>query len=468
MIRCWFARYELAVRDYERLACRAIQALCRGVLERKIIRQDRASDTLLGSGVVWMRRRPRALSWSIIVKNCCRERRSSRMMPWTPIEDTRTPSRRSSSRTRSNRNGPWPSSRPCAALRVPSLREDGLDLQGARKQHRDAIRPERPRHSSASSDDYWRERRRKDAASSRAIAAMVRRKKAEKEAKEQAIARKKAKRENARRALIRFQSAWRAHKARQVYLVKYVQRHACIQFQSLVRRSQAQKQVATLRSKQSEIIERKLQAQAALVFQNCLRRKLARNLLLTKRFVRDDRILAEKTAQAAKAELSRLAQEAEVQRLKDEAEQLEREIREAEENEKKKAEEEPRKLRELKEEAARKAKEKEEQDRRDAMESQLRAEARALIQNNAARNIQRTARGRQLRRGWPGRPSRRKKRDSAEAQNDEAWREWGASIIQAWYRRLVTLQSEANERAWNYWAASIVQTWWLNSWLSPI
>ena len=36
----------------------------------------------------------------------------------------------------------------------------------------------------------------------------------------------------------------------------------------------------------------------------------------------------------------------------------------------------------------------------------------------------------------------------------------GASIIQAWYRRLVTLQSEANERAWNYWAASIVQTWW--------
>ena len=46
MIRCWFARYELAVRDYERLACRAIQALCRGVLERKIIRQDRASDTI--------------------------------------------------------------------------------------------------------------------------------------------------------------------------------------------------------------------------------------------------------------------------------------------------------------------------------------------------------------------------------------------------------------------------------------
>ena len=49
-----------------------------------------------------------------------------------------------------------------------------------------------------------------------------------------------------------------------------------IQFQSLVRRSQAQKEVATLRAKQSEIIERKLQAQAALVFQNCLRRKLAR------------------------------------------------------------------------------------------------------------------------------------------------------------------------------------------------
>ena len=97
------------------------------------------------------------------------------------------------------------------------------------------------------------------------------------------------------------------------------------------------------------------------MFQNCLRRKLARNLLLTKRFVRDDRILAEKTAQAAKAELSRLAQEAEVQRLKDEAEALEREIREAEENERRKAEEEARKLRELKEEAARKAKEKEEQ-----------------------------------------------------------------------------------------------------------
>ena len=207
-----------------------------------------------------------------------------------------------------------------------------------------AIAPERPRHSSASSDDYWRERKRKDAASSRRPGASRpwsggRR---PKKAKEQAIARKKAKRENARRALIRFQSAWRAHKARQVYLVKYVQRHACIQFQSLVRRSQAQRKIGNLKAKQSEIIEKKLQAHAALVFQNCLRRKLARNLLITKRFVRDDRILAEKTAQAAKAELSRLAQEAEVQRLKDEAEQLEREIREAEENEKRKAEEEAR------------------------------------------------------------------------------------------------------------------------------
>ena len=95
------------------------------------------------------------------------------------------------------------------------------------------------------------------------------------------------------------------------------------------------------------------------------------------------------------------------------------------------------------------------------MEAKLRAEAEALIQNNAARNIQRTARGRQLRvwMAWEAQQAE-EARLEAEAQNDQAWREWGASIIQAWYRRLVTLQSEANERAWNYWAASIVQTWW--------
>ena len=77
MIRCWFARYELAVRDYERLACRAIQALCRGVLERKIIRLDRASDTIARFWrCVDAKTTARAIL-SIIVKNCSRERRSS-------------------------------------------------------------------------------------------------------------------------------------------------------------------------------------------------------------------------------------------------------------------------------------------------------------------------------------------------------------------------------------------------------
>ena len=36
---------------------------------------------------------------------------------------------------------------------------------------------------------------------------------------------------------------------------------------------------------------------------------------------------------------------------------------------------------------------------------------------------------------------------AAAAQNDQAGRVWGASIIQAWYRRLVTLPSEAIEIA---------------------
>ena len=92
-----------------------------------------------------------------------------------------------------------------------------------------------------------------------------------------------------------------------------------------------------------------------------------------------------------------------------------------------KAEEEARKLRELKEEAARKAKEKEEQDRRDAMEAKLRAEAEALIQNNAARNIQRTARGRQLRvwMAWEAQQAE-EARLEAEAQNAQAWRESGS------------------------------------------
>jgi hypothetical protein len=466
MIRCWFARYELAVRDYERLACRAIQALVRGVLERKIIRQDRASDTLIR----FWRTVDAKTTARIILEHNRKEllQRASQFANDALDADRRyadaVAAKLLTDKIQQERAMAVIKAMRCASESSVIARRRRSTCKELASNIRGAIRT----RASTSIQCFIRKllagaetKRRRELKKALGIAAMVRRKKAEKEARENAIARKKAKRENARRALIRFQSAYRAHQARQVYLVKYVQRHACIQFQSLVRRSQAQKQVATLKAKQSDLIEKKLQAQAALVFQNCLRRKLARNLLLTKRFVRDDRILAEKTAQAAKAELSRLAQEAEVQRLKDEAEQLEREIREAEENEKRKAEEEARKLRELKEEAARKAKEKEEQDRRDAMEAKLRAEAETLIQNNAARHIQRTARGRQLRvwMAWEAQQAE-EARLEAEAQNDQAWREWGASIIQAWYRRLVTLQSEANERAWNYWAASIVQTWW--------
>ena len=465
-VRCAFARKEFAQRDFTRRACRAIQSLWRGAQLRAYVRRAVAADAVAN---LWRTCSAKRLARVVLERRREELLVRARQVAADALDADRRhadaeAARRLSNKTQQERAMAVIKAMRCASESAVITRRRRASIKELVK----ALKATLDTKSASIVQCFLRRllaraelKRRIELKKALGIAAMVRRRQAEREAKENRITAKKKKRANARKALVRFQSLYRAHRARSLYLVTYGERRAAIHFQGLIRRSQAKTRLHTLRAKRVEFMENTRLAGAALVFQGKLRRRNARQRLLMKRFVRDDRVLAEKTAQRARAELERLWQEAEVERLREEAAQLEREIREAEENEIKAREAEARKLRELKEHAKQQAILEKERREREAVEAKLREAAEELMKTNAARVFQATERGRQLRNwlAWEHQKAE-EVRLAGEAQNDLAWKEWGASLIQAWYRRIITLHSEENERGWNYWAASIVQTWY--------